>query len=200
MASEDLISACRDIYVKHRAAFELIIEHGQQSTLASAFERFLENHPELEKSGLRSGSVYFHHPDWLSLPGGPRASRETNWTSDFPIRFWIRLDESRLLLFLEVGPLLNPVSENSRNRLVAEVCRPFNGKASRGKKFTRVTRAEIKLGEDHSVDEVFDAMELAWNRLGGGKATRSVLTALEHWIDSERKSTSSEGGAGAALG
>ena len=185
MASQDLINACRDIYIKHRAAFELIIEHGQQSTLAAAFERFMESHPGLERSSLRSGSVYFHHREWLQLKGGPQASRETNWTSDFPIRFWIRLEESRLLLFLDVGPLLNPASENSRNALVTEVCKPFNGKPSRGKKFTRVARAEVKLTEDHSVDDVFEAMEQAWKKLGGDKAPGLVVTAIQQWVAAE---------------
>lgn len=182
MASPALIQACREIYIKHRAAIDLIMEHGQQTTLASAFDLFAETLPRIEKFGLRSNIVFFHHQSWLELANRPQASRETNWTSDFPVRFWFRLEDTRLSLFLQVGPLLNPASQDSWNQLVQTISQRFEGKTPRGTKYARVSRVDISLNEDSSVEEVAEAMRRAWNRLGGGKAPEAVSAAVQEWI------------------
>ena len=182
MASPELIQACRQIYIKHRAAIDLIIEHGQQTTLASAFDQFAEKRPGIEKFGLRSNVVFFQHQSWLHLPGRPQACRETIWTSDFPVRFWFRLENARLSLVLEVGPLLNPSSEQSWNQLVQMIGQRFEGKSPRGAKYTRVKRYDIPLSDDASVDEVAEAMERAWSKLGGDKAPELVSAAVQAWI------------------
>lgn len=187
MATPKLITACRQIYIKHRAAIDLIIEHGQQSVLASAFERFTENHAGIEKSSLRSNMVFFHHQSWLQIPDRPQAMRSSTWTSDFPVRFWFRLEEARLSICVVVGPLLSPSSEESWNQLVKVMLERFGGGTHRGKKRARIKLIGIDLNEDSSVDDVASAMEKAWEKLAEGNGSDVVRTAVIDWIDLQKE-------------
>jgi len=183
MASPELVRACREIYLKHRAAFDLIVEHGQQSALGTAFDQFAAAHPGLAVTTLRSEAVFFHHESWLQLPGRPVADRAAGWTSDFPVRFWFRIEANRLALCLQMGPILSPSAENSWIALFEALAQKFEVKrAPRSTRRARVARVNIEL-QDDSVQELLDAMNKAWSRLANGKASESVRSALQEWIE-----------------
>lgn len=156
---------------------------GQQSALGTAFDQFAAAHPGLTVTTLRSEAVFFHHESWLQLPGRPVADRAAGWTSDFPVRFWFRIEANRLALCLQMGPILSLSAENSWIALFEALAQKFEVKrAPRSTRRARVTRVNIEL-QDDSVQELLDAMNKAWSKLANGKASESVCSALQEWID-----------------
>ncbi|MFY3455545.1 PD-(D/E)XK nuclease family protein [Achromobacter xylosoxidans] len=191
MASPELVRACREIYLKHRAAFDLIVEHGQQSALGTAFDQFAAAHPGLAVTTLRSEAVFFHHESWLQLPGRPVADRVAGWTSDFPVRFWFRVEANRLVLCLQMGPILSPSAENSWIALFEALAQKFEVKrAPRSTRRARVARVNIEL-QDDSVQELLDAMNKAWSKLANGEASESVRSAVQEWVEGREMASSS---------
>ncbi|GAB1843317.1 hypothetical protein MyNCGM152_40810 [Achromobacter xylosoxidans] len=184
MASPELVKACREIYLKHRAAIDLIVEHGQQSALGSAFDLFAAAHPGLVVSTLRSETVFFHHESWFQLPGRPMADRAAGWTSEFPVRFWFRVEANRLALYVQLGPMLNPSPEGSWLRLFEALAQKFGVKRTpKSTQRARVTRVNVALQDDVSAGELADAMNEAWSQLAGGNASELVHSAVRDWIE-----------------
>lgn len=180
VTSPALIDACKKIYRTHKAAFELIIEHGQETPLAMAFQGFSTNHSELEATTNRAGIVFFLHKDWKSITNANVADRG-RWSSDFPVLFWFRLRDKKLQLTLEVGPILQKAG-NERDVLVKNLRTEYSSNREKTSLiFTRVLSMSASLEEDPSSDDVQEAMESLWNKLekihGGAQPVTDIVKA-----------------------
>jgi hypothetical protein len=179
MASEELIAACRRIYAQHRTAFNLIMEHGQVSVLAEAFQSFQADHANLAIVAVRKDVAVFVESTWLDIPGFQIADTTTRWEPPCPVKYWFQLDRNKLRLFLEVGP---PKSESGFRR--PDFVKALGGSVNRNGRglYTRVLRQEIKLPEDADIDTVRSTMDKLWNQMGGPVREKAVREAAEKCI------------------
>jgi hypothetical protein len=178
MASEELISACRRIYTQHRAAFNLIMEHGQVSVLAEAFQSFQSERPNLAVQAVRQDVAIFVESSWLELPAFQIADT-SRWEPTCPIKYWFQLGDERLRLFLEVGPAK---SESGFRR--PEFVQALGGRVGRrgGGFYTRIHRREGRLPMDADIDTVKSMMDDLWQQIGGPQLEKTVREAAEKCI------------------
>ncbi len=173
VASQDLIDACKKIYAQHRAAIDLIVEHGQTSVLSAAFDTFVMSVPGVQRAANgNSYRVNFVAKDWLVLPGFQVAD-QSRWSSTCPVQFWFRLNELTLHLRMEVGPVA--VNEFDRTGFV-EALRKLLGEKDRKitGTYTRVARRSGQVTDDLDADEVATKMQKLWADLSGDKVINEV--------------------------
>ena len=166
VSSEALISACKRIYQQHRAALDLILEHGQEPLLAQAFDEFVRGgHPGLQAVAERSNTVHFVCSSWLRIEGFPEADRK-RWSTSFPVKLWFEWGARKLFLRVEVGPFLHPSEDRAvlirRLRERWDEAAPRAGGKGNGETYTRITRFTASVPEDPTVEELALAMEKAW--------------------------------------
>lgn len=183
MTSQALIDACREIYRTHKSAFDLVIEHGQESLLGMAFDQFLSKEPSLEAVARRTATVYFLAKDWKLLGRANKADKK-RWPHELPVLFWFELKESKLLLRLEVGPI-DSDNDGERKRLVDLFKTKFNtSRASSSSTYTRVLMMQQKLKEDPVVDDVLAAMNSLWKKWRNDYDGQDpVKDLLSRWVE-----------------
>ena len=179
MTSQALIDACREIYRTHKSAFDLVMEHGQQSLLAQAFEEFMREHPQLTATATRSETVFFLHKDWLLISGAQVADRR-RWSTPFPVQFWFQLGEKKLQLRLEIGPVISDLTA-SRVELVQRFRAEYLTNGSKvSPTYTRVLTTSGKLPEDPTLDDVLAAMNELWAKWeanhGGPQRVKQIVS------------------------
>lgn len=193
VTSHALVEACRELYSAHKVALELVMEHGQQSTLAMAYEQFAAAHPELQQAARQANRVFFAHQPWLGLPQLQVAERK-RWHCTFPVLFWFELTERKLLLRLEIGPVV-PEFAGMRPGLVAIFRKAFPGGSSKPTAtFTRMLPMTQGLPEDPGMEDVLTAMHELWRKLEtshGGLARVDQL--IEDWGSSLRSAPEAPG-------
>ncbi len=177
VTDEKLIEACRTIYAMHRAALNLIIEHGQISLLRESAKRFLESTPELELSnGGNDLRVNMAGTNWKNVSSFQIANI-TQWMSDYPLAFWFSLDEkkSMLTLFLEVGPVKKD-SNFDRTELVLKLRKEFGVPVNRAISdiYTRIKRYNKGSVDTEDIDSIMEAMKKLWADFGGSDKLRSI--------------------------
>jgi hypothetical protein len=179
MVSEELISACRRIYAQHRAAFNLIMQHGQVSVLAEAFRTFQAEHPHLTALAIRQDVVVFVESAWLALPDFQIADTALRWEPSCPVKYWFQLGEEKLRLFLEVGP---GKPESSFRR--ADFVKALGGRAGRNGKgiYTRVQKRDRKLPPDADIDTVKAMMDELWRQIDGSRMADTVSEAARNCV------------------
>jgi hypothetical protein len=180
MASDELITACRRIYAQHRAAFNLIVQHGQAPVLAEAFQAFQSERPDLLTLSLRARVVEFVASSWLQIPGFQIADT-TRWAASCPIKFWFERQEKKLLVFLEAGPV-SADSGFPRSQFVEQL----GGRVSKNGKgiYTRLHRHVRSLAEDADVDTVKRAIDELWEEVRGTYRIEEVRNAALHCLGS----------------
>lgn len=182
VTSQALIEACRELYSAHKAAFDLVMEHGQQSTLALAFEQFAAEHQELELLTRQANRLFFAHRAWLGLPHAQVAEKK-RWHCTFPVLMWFELSERKLALRLEIGPFLPQFAEH-RPSLVGIFRGAFPGGSNRvSPTYTRMPPISESVGEDPGMEDVLAAMGNLWRKLEkshGGLARVDQL--IEQWV------------------
>ncbi len=182
VASQALIEACRELYSAHKAALHLVMEHGEQSTLALAYEQFAAVHPELVLLTRQANRLFFAHKGWLELPRAQVAEKK-RWHCTFPVLMWFELAEKKLFLRLEIGPFLPEFAEE-RPSLVAIFRGAFPGGSNRDSPtFTRMRPLSESVGEEPSMEDVLAVMCNLWRKLEsshGGIARVDLL--IQQWV------------------
>ncbi len=175
MVSEELITACRRIYAQHRNACNLIVQYGQVPVLAEAFQSFQAEYPALNAVTTRSSDIYFVDESWLANRAFQVADT-TRWEASCPVKLWFHLEQKKLFLRLEVGPV-RAESGFDRSTFV-EKLRDLPGARQhvpRGGIYTRVRTCSHGLSEDADVEEIKRAMDELWKTMGSSAVTETVL-------------------------
>jgi hypothetical protein len=165
VVTDELIQACKQIYLNHKAAIDLIIEHGVESPVSQAFKEFFENKKQLSALSIRSNSAYFVFRDWDINTWALRAVKLYGWRFDFPVMLWFDLSKpKKLLLHVEVGPVQ---SDNAalRSHLIKSLRKLLKiDDAQHGSTFTRVIKFEVVVPEYPTQQELCSAMEFAFDK------------------------------------
>ena len=182
VASQELINACKRIYQQHRTAIDLVTQHGQVSNLAQAFENFAES-KELRVLTVRSNTIFFAFNSWLEIEKYPAAD-EKRWHSSFPILLWFEVKEKKLLLRLEVGPLID---SSSRPILVSKLQSLISPKNLQKKAitytFTKITTFIQTIPEYSKSEDLVKGMEDAWRDMLAKEIEGGVKTAIANLAD-----------------
>lgn len=181
VASQDLIDACKKIYAQHRTAIDLVVEHGQTSVLSAAFDSFQVGVPMVQKVANSTGRrVNFVANDWLSLPGFQVAD-QTYWTNTCPVQFWFYLEDQKLYLFVEIGPVTGGTFD--RTRFIEEVRTTLE---ERGRKitdrYTRVASRKVQVTDDLDAEEVSAKMQKLWRDLDGERIIRELTAVARRFV------------------
>jgi len=176
VTDEALVEACRSIYAKHRAALELIIEHGQVSLVREAAHRFLLGTHELKMArGGNRWRVNMVGGAWEAISSFQVADM-SRWGPPCPLQFWFQLNEekSELVLFLEVGPVQEG-ARFDRSKLVVNLREEFEVRADRTVSdiYTRIKRISTKV-EAEDIDSIVKAMDKLWSGIGGSHRLKSI--------------------------
>lgn len=179
---EKLIDACRSIYAKHRAALDLIIEHGQISLLREAAERFLADTPELEMTGGGSNQrIIIVGKEWKNITEF-QVANTSQWTSESPLALWFYLDEKRsiLSLILEVGPVRED-AEFDREAFISQLRNEFGVRENKAisKIYTRIKRYNKPDVDQYDIESITDAMKRLWNDFGRGDKLRRIDSIIQ---------------------
>jgi hypothetical protein len=179
VTSQALVDACRELYRAHKIAFDLVMEHGQESLLALAFEQFVSSRSDLEAAAKRSETIFFLDKRWKSISKAAIADRK-RWPHEFPVLFWFQQSEKKLQLRLEIGPMLSDYAA-VRIKLVQLFKKEYqNGRTSASPIFTRVLTVSEKLPDDPTMEDVLAAMETLWdkwkNNHGGSELVKDLLS------------------------
>lgn len=179
MTSKTLIDACREIYRNHKNAFDLVIEHGQESLFGRAFDEFLSNQNNSENVLIpvarRTASAYFLPESWVNIANACIADR-TGWQHEFPVLFWFELRGNSLKLRLEIGPINN---QEVRMALVDRFVGQYRN--NRANRYTRVGHVQANLGEDPTVEDVLMSMNNLWDQWGPVQ-TEDVANKVTEWV------------------
>jgi hypothetical protein len=191
--SSKIIEACKQIYRNHKAAFDLIVTHGQTSTLAAAFEMFVDGvrlvdgqqEPDVRSENVRADAVYFVFKVWqvpmsATLPEAAKGS----WPSKYPVLLSFQLIENTLKLRLELGPyklrkeeragFLAELSEQLKGRLPAD-----SVKKGRGQEFTLLLAKPGRVAEALSANELVEEMGKLWHSFKPAEVRDAVLAAIQ---------------------
>ena len=184
VVDEKLIKACRSIYVKHRTALNLIIEHGQFSLVREAAERFLIDTPYLSQvAGSNNYRINIVGNTWKDITTF-QVANTSRWMCEYPLVLWFNVDDKKstpmLSIILEVGP----VRENAqfdREALILKLRDEFkvtrNSKIS--KTYTRIKRYN-KSGVDlDNIDCIVDAMKILWKDFGGIEKLKRIDSIVQ---------------------
>jgi len=181
--SQALIDACKSIYQQHRAAVDLIVQHGQEPQLSQAFEQFTRaGNRALKTTAIRSSTVHFLFESWLHIDNYPHADRK-RWSSEFPVLFWFEVGSKQLYLRLEVGPFLEVTLRSPIvNRLQAKLKEkePKQGGKGNGETYTRIITYKTSISEDPTVDELVGAMEKTWKDASQHDLEQTIRAVLTH--------------------
>ena len=173
VVSEQLVNACKKIYAQHRKAIDLIIEHGQVSALGGAFNSFVKECPHVEASYTRPNDVFFVAKNWL-IATDHQVADKARWGSAFPAQFWFHLEEEKLYLRLEVGPVLER-QPFDRRRFVNELRTRFKEKDRKFKDtFTRIRTYQGRVEDDLDSNAVYEEMVKLWRQMGAEQAIAHV--------------------------
>lgn len=171
--SDELKNACKDIYRIHRSAIDLIIEHGRVPILHEAFEAFAEN-KNLINYQSNSERENFIPMSWQSISKFQVADEE-KWRSSCPLVFWFRLEQDKIRLYLELGP----IKEEKFNRYsFLERMQKIGYSLQKKPKetFTRIYRLEEKISDNMDSSLVKEKMSNLWSSFcAGGRL--DILTA-----------------------
>lgn len=159
VADEGLISECRRLYSKHRAAIDLILRHGQVSTnFSSAVEIFLDAHPDLAAIRVSPSAVAFLPKELFDLV--PDLEGTDFWGGKKPFVFWFSKNPGKISLILEVGPINDP--RFNRNQLVADLRINFDSRKQKkiAPNYSRVLRKDMPIDKDEEPDteQILDRM------------------------------------------
>lgn len=179
VVTEPLIEACRRIYTQHRAALDLIVEHGQVPVLTEAFKSFLKKNGELNAFTKRPNDVHFVASNWLDIKGFQVA--DTNrWGISCPLEFAFVLRPQKIFLRLEVGPVLAS-SGFDRSAFVQKLRSCVNAKdrQATGDLFTRVRTLSHGLSDEPSIDEIAGVMDDLWTTIGGARTAEAARCVAE---------------------
>lgn len=176
VVSEELVNACRRIYTTHRVAMDLILEHGQVSSLSEAFEMFTVKHPQLRAHRTRTNDVHFTSMDWLEVPAFQIAAPK--WGASFPVKFWFQLQGRALNLRLEVGPF-RADAKPDRSHFVQQLRDHFQAKASKRSSaiYTQIDKWSRPVPEDAGAEDIASVMEEVW-AAGNGDATAAGVQTI----------------------
>lgn len=161
----ELIEACRSIYAQHRAALDLIFEHGHESALGQAFDLFsaeASGATPLKLTAARSTTAFFLFESWLKIAGHPLADRR-RWTSTFPVLLWFEVQSKKMNLRAEVGPFIDPTAKASFLAQFPSGWIETKSKAGGKGIFTRVKRTSTVLPEDPTSEDLYEAMKKLWS-------------------------------------
>ena len=175
MPSIELVEACKQIYRRHRAALDLIYEHGSESLLGQAYVTFQRKHPTLSHPiESRKGFLSFVPENWTQIPGFSVADR-TKWKVPCPIKFWFQTTEKKVYLKLEVGPI-DSVKKFDRTDFVTRLRNALGSKEPKrtGEIFTRVLNKSAKFDEDIGVDAFANLLNNLWQQIDGDKLVGTV--------------------------
>jgi hypothetical protein len=182
--STKIIEACKTIYRDHKLAFDLIVRHGQVSSLAVAFD-LLKNgvYSDFEQEAVRSDTVFFVFCGWkTSFKSMPEALKGA-WPSNYPVLMWFKQNGGKLWLTLEVGPYKGGLKPE-RTRFIADlraqlkIPQPKPGGKGNGDTYTRVKTESAKVGEDPSVEDLVTAMQELCKRIQVSEVKTAVSEAI----------------------
>lgn len=168
IVTDELIEACRKIYLNHKTAIDLIIEHGVESPVNQAFDEFFDTHKELTSLSIRSTTAYFVSKNWPISHWDLKAVKKYGWRFDTPILLWFDLSKpKKLVLYVEVGPVQD--SDIDRRSLLIKSLRenlkiatPSKGG---GTTFTRIMKYSISLPEEPTHAELLSAFQSVFDKL-----------------------------------
>ncbi|WOH82126.1 PD-(D/E)XK nuclease family protein [Bradyrhizobium sp. BEA-2-5] len=145
---QTLIDECRRLYLLHKDALDLIIEHGQVNSFSSAAGTFFQKHPELEKFAIRPAGAAFLPKSLLMHV--PQLEGTNWWGQSRPFALWFNFYQERIGIVVEVGPF--GTDQFNRETLVKRLQEHFDSKAKIYPKFTRVYSRYQKLTDDELSD------------------------------------------------
>jgi hypothetical protein len=182
MPSKEFIDACKKIYQQHRTALDLIYQYGSESPLEQAYAIFQANHPSLGKPlVLREGYLSFIPDMWAKI-GKFDVSDRARWEAPCPIKFWFSMNETKVYLKLEVGPV-DSSKHFDRSAFISALRNELDVKESRrtGEIFTRILNKSEKIEEEFGTNELAGKLETLWERIQGDKLTTTVQRlAVQH--------------------
>jgi hypothetical protein len=186
MPSKELIDACRQLYRQHRAALDLIYEHGVESMLDQAYAEFRRTHADLSSALLsRKGFLSFVPTNWRDIPGFDVAdTSKSKWELACPIKFWFQTTDKKVYLKLEVGPVDSAKAFN-RSDFVTRLRVAFgeNPAKRKGDSFTRVWNKSINLDADAGVDELAECLVKLWKYIDSGNVIAKVAEIVMECLD-----------------
>jgi len=182
--STKIIDACKKIYRDHKLAFDLIVRHGQVSSLVAAFDQLKHGvHRDFEQEAVRSDTVFFLLNEWKTSLGLLHEAPKGAWPSTYPVLLWFKQNGDKLWLTLEVGPFKSD-AKPERARFIAEmrkqlqIAQPLPGGKGNGDTYTRVKTESVKVGEDPSVEDLVTAMEGLCKRMRVTAVKDAVLATI----------------------
>lgn len=181
VADEKLIEACKKIYIKHRHAFDLVIEHGKVTLLGEAVKCFIDKTSELQVApGGNNLRVDMVACKWMEAQSFQVAVTVRN-RSSCPLIICFELNEESTLLSLCID--VRPVKEEEnfdRLNFVQKLRHEFHVSTNKitTEKNTRIKRYSKSLDVD-DIDSIVDAMKKLWINFGGVDRLEKIDTIIE---------------------
>lgn len=185
MPSKELVDACRQLYRQHRAALDLIYEHGVESMLDQSYAEFRRTRADLSPALLsRKGFLSFVPSNWSDMPGFDVAdTSKSKWELACPIKFWFQTTEQKVYLKLEVGPV-DGTKGFDRADFVKRLRIAFgeNPTKRKGDSFTRVWNKSVNLDADAGVDELAECLVKLWKYIDSGNVIAKVADVAKECL------------------
>lgn len=181
VVTDELIQACKQIYLNHKAAIDLIMEHGVESPISQAFGEFFDAQDQLSALSIRSDTAYFVFQDWTTSSWALKAVKKYGWRFDLPVLFWFDLSKpKRLILHVEVGPVQDSdiALRSHLVKLLREHLKIEHSSRGLGANFTRIIKYEALVPEDPTQAELCTAMKLAFDKAVGDSVKSNIEAAL----------------------
>ena len=180
--SAKLIEACKQIYQKHRVAFDLVCQYGQASAgqLGYAFDDFVKNSSVSCNTPIRRDTyIVFYPQSWPTNEHYPKATRQ-KWPSDFPVIMAFDLKGKSLHLRMEVGPF--EINDERRTPFVGALRKKLNARLDKKitNTYTRVASHSKSIGEDPDQETIGLAMTELWQNANGWESAVNEIVR-EHF-------------------
>ncbi|MCX7207748.1 MAG: PD-(D/E)XK nuclease family protein [Proteobacteria bacterium] len=179
VVTDELIQACKQIYLNHKTAIDLIIEHGVESPISQAFSDFFEANNGLTAESIRTNTAFFMFNNWNTKNWQLQAVKKYGWRFDCPVMLWFDLSKpKKLVLHLEVGPVQDN-DKNLRSELVESLRNELNIKgSSTSTTFTRIVKYNVTIPEDPTQTELCDAMKSAFDQASLANINDKVISVM----------------------
>ena len=190
VVTDELIQACKQIYLNHKTAIDLIIEHGIESPISQAFSEFFEANNQLSVLSIRSNTAYFVYQDWDINNWALKSVKKYGWRFDFPVLLWFDLSKpKKLVMYLEVGPVPDN-DDNLRSHLIRSLRSHLHipdTPKGHGATFTRITKYEAVVPEEPTQAELCNAMKSAFDKAKQDSIKSNVEVAMKDLAGSRQQ-------------
>lgn len=166
MQDKKIMDLCKEIYKKHQAAIDLIMEYGAASQFEAAAESFISENKQLLQLSMRPHSAWFIPKEWTKTMTAC-SNRWKHLSEPYPVACWFiyKQNRSKIGLIIEVGSMEDQAKRMKLIHSLQKENFKFRKKTFQpGSKYSRFYSHYLKIENDDNLEEIRAILNELWQK------------------------------------